>query len=285
MIKTIGTYYLSKDGGKTFKEYGNMLVQGYYIESGTSNLKVTITSNGTPPTKQDSSVSSGIDAYVSNGFTNFSIDIEQDMYKINCSVTFDIGLGNTIVARDINILSGGTLFSRALFKDDDGNPIDIDIDVKDNIVVKYVLSYYLPRQDIPVTIGMQNKTVNGILKVCNPNVWGTSIIGYPVDIKMVGVAPSSTWNQDLNGYIDSGITDHTLSTSPSSSFSNTIKKYIFSSTANLDKLNTTFRQIAFSVGAFSPRNIAILINLDEDVVNTPDDFLSLGIEINQRIAP
>lgn len=285
MIKTTGTYLLSKDGGKTYKNYGNMLVEGYYKNDGSNILNIRITSNGTPPTPQDEGVATGIGGNVSSGFTNFSLDIEQDAYKVHCSAEFNIGLGNTLVARDLNILSGNSLFSRALFKDEEGNPVDIVIDSKDDIRVKYILTYHLPREGIPVNVIVHNRSVSGTLRICNPNIWGTSVIGVPIDITMVGVAPVNTWVQDINGYIDSGVTSHTMNVQESGTFNSSEKKYTYYASADLDKLNTTFRQIAFTDGAVSPRNIAILIDLDEDIVNTPDDYLSLGIDVIQRLLP
>lgn len=283
MIKTVGTYFLSLDGGKTFKDYGNMLVTGYYNKIAIKSLSVLITSNGTPPTFQDSSISGNVGAHSNEGFSEFSLEITQDSYKIHCSTTFDIGVGNSLVARDIKIINFNTLFSRALFKDEDGNPLDIPITPKDNIVVKYVLTYNLPKGDIPISVSIHNKLVDGVIKVCNPNIWGTSTISLPIVLENVGVAPHNTWIPDENGYIDSGLTSQILPLTDSYFTSSDLKKNVYTAIAGLDSLNITFRQIAFSKGSLSPRNIALLINLNEDVVNTPDDYLSLGIEVKQGV--
>lgn len=282
MIKATGKYLLSKDGGKTFKEFSNLLVTDYYQKTEGISLTAIITSNGNEPEFGDTTVSTGISSQAVNGFSDFSLEITQDSYKLNCSAVFNIGLGNSLVARDINILCNSNLYSRALFRDGDGNPIDIPITVKDNIIVKYILTYNLPRGEIPINVNIHNRFVQGVIKVCNPNIWGTGIMSRPIKLDNVGVAPQGTWVQDANGYIDSGLTSHIINLDETFSRSASLKKIIYTGIADLDKLNTTFRQIAFSSGTFSPRNIAILINLNEDVVNTEDDYLSLGIEVNQE---
>lgn len=285
MIKTKGKYELSLNGGKDWVEVSNMLVKGYYALAADDSVWVGIGSNGNIPTYSDTSLPNIVVGYTSQGLNNINLEIKEGYYHVSCYTDFDLGTGHEFIAKDIGMAfrTSGNLASRALFKDSEGNPININVSRKDVIKVRYTLTYIIPRTPIPVTISVNGVEHTGTLRVVNPNKWGDHYVSRPIYIQAVGIAPQGTWTTNQNGYIDN-------TGSPLASencivrelTSNSNKIFSFSASLGVDKFNHTFGQIAFSNGGLSTNNIAVLIDLDTDIVNTPNDYLALGVEIVQE---
>lgn len=285
MIKTKGKYELSLNGGKDWTEVSNMLVKGYYSIYASISMWVGIGSNGNIPTYSDTAMPNIAIGKSNEGLKNINLEIKEGHYYINCYEDFYLGTGHAFTAKDIGMAfnTSSNLASRALFKDSEGNPISIDISRKDIIKVRYTLTYIIPRASIPITVSANGIDYTGTLKVVNPNKWGDPYVSRPIHIQAVGIASSGTWTTNQNGYIDSiGSPLASENCIVKEIANNSEKIFLFSAALGLDKFNHTFGQIAFSNGPFSTNNIAVLIDLDTDIVNTPNDYLALGVEIVQE---
>lgn len=285
MIETKGTYHFSKDGGKTWLEVPNMLVTGYYKYQEHTNIHIGIGSDGREPLFKNTALPNVLQTYTNDGLKNISMEIKDNEFLIHTSQTFNFGTGHTFVARDIGMSIGskGALASRALFRDNDGNPIEINITADDVITVNYTLTYILTRAPIPVALNLNGRAVTGTMRICNPNKWGTKSASKPVSLYGVGLGAADTWAINESGYqtsTDSGLVNFWMYSAKV--FSESKKTYRHYQDFGVNGFNTTFKQIAFSDSSFSPNNIVILIDLDEEVTNTPNDELTLGINIIQE---
>ena len=286
MIKSKGTYQFSKDGGKTWLKVPNMLVKGYYNTQERSDLYIGIGSNGNEPTFSNTTLPAVLQTYNSDGLEVINFETTTNEFLIHNSQTFNFGTGHSFTARDIGMSIGSSrnaLASRSLFKDSDGNPIDIEIIPDDVISVKYTLTYILPRAPTPVTVNFNGMDVTGTLRICNPNKWGNRAVGLPVSVQGFGVASEGTWSINESGFqtsTSSGIQNHSVRTSRE--FTNSKRTYRYYQNLGVDNFNHTFQQIAFSSGSFSGNNIVVLIDLDVPITNTPDDEFTVGINIIQE---
>lgn len=288
MIETKGTYHFSKDGGKTWLEVSNMLVRGYYQYPDRRNVFVGVGDGSAPPNYENSNLPSKAFAQKDEGLPQSSVEITDDFFKINTSNTFDLGTGHQFIARDIGMSCGGQnlLFSRALFKDNNGDPISIKVNPKDILTIKFTLTYLVPRAPRALTINVAGKQVTGTIKACNPNKWGTIFPSKPVDIGAVGVGATGSWTLNKDGYVDtnsSGLENHSLNYTYN--YTGYEKKHTWYRDYGLSTFNKTFKQIAFSAGSFSANNLVILIDLDEEVTITDKDNLAMGIDILQVGSP
>lgn len=285
MIKTVGKYSISLNGGVSWTDVSNMLVKGYYNTPSSDLIWVGIGSNGNEPKYTDTTLPNVITANTNQGLAKIDLEIVGNEYHISCSRDFDLGTGHEFTARDVGMSIGGAsnLASRALFRDSDGNPIEINISRKDLVNIRYTLTYIVPKTPVPISIKINNVEYTGSMRAVNPNMWGLKNASKPLAIDNIGIAAAGTWTTNQEGYIDNfGTPLETASCGTQELVGETSKEFSYTSNLGLSNFNKTFGQIVFSKGSLSGNNIVIIIDLDTDIVNTPNDYLALGVNIKQE---
>lgn len=284
MIKTKGYYSFSKDGGKTWLDFSNMLLTGYYnnnLQNGS--MKAVIGRNQNPPQYTDVAFSTAITSDLETEMEEGrNIYYEEDYFIVQRYKEFNFGVGNNVTgAADVGLYIGSSLVSRSLLKDAQGNPTVIDIIPEDNIVIRYTFEYTVYRKPTPTTLTINGVEYSGTITLTSPNKWHYNI-GLPVVGNNVTFGTRDYWTIDEDNYVTGGVVSDQVLLLDSYSNLDDVKIASFAGTVQLNQLNGTFGQIAFFTGAPSPNNMIALVNLEQDVVKTESQLVTLGIGLKQE---
>lgn len=284
-ILTKGVYKISLDGGVSWIKSDNMLVSGYFNHNLNSmTMKLGIGNNLESYQDTDINEYTQAGSQSSSGFSESkSVNVDDDKFYVKKSQVFNFGVGHNFSLSEIGLFSGSTLFSRTIIKDDNGTPISIAVTEVDDLIIRYEISYKIPRQKFNVSLVFLEEERPAKLYFCNPNQWGELSIGQPISISGAGISHDTEIGDD--GYLTICTVNASIrNAADQRNEVNTNDKRIYTSSffAGLNDLNGEFKQILLSKGSTSLNTVVAVIDFDEPITKTEDDTLSFSISIVQE---
>lgn len=281
MIKTTAFYMVSKDGGREWGRYNNMLLTGFYNNDLSSIIKGHVGARSEAVQYSDSAIPS---LAMSEGKTELDpfirVSALNDRFIITKGVDLDFGVGHSFSMNEIGVSVGQVLVSRALFLDDAGNQTSIQITEKDDLKVRYTIEYEIPRSPTRVQLTHLGRIIGASVFFVNPNMWGGEHIGQTNQFDFVVVGRGFSVNKD--GYLTTGVSVGSLPINTTTTSNDDKKSHTAGFIASPLELNGSFDQILFCRSADSHVGAQILIQLDEEITKSSDDSFSLSASIIQE---
>ncbi|MGR6502814.1 hypothetical protein [Shewanella sp. Koi 1] len=282
-----GYYEVSLDGGKSFlPKQHNLLLNGYY-NTNTGTTTCQIGTGNAAPTATNSALTGAITSATGTQVSQtYSFEAATGSIVITTKYQYVFATNLTITAQEIGIRQGSTLVSRALFKNTEGGTEALDITPVDYFVVRYTLIQKVPSSAVPVIMVLDGNSYTGILMVCNPNKWSTSIFGtLNISTGYINLL-NGVYTRDANGYLSGTPTviNSYLATSASNT-SATMKERTFTVSSGLNEIDTAFNIIALSGNANNTAlEVQAFIQLDSPVVRTSDFIVNATFHLQQVAA-
>lgn len=287
MIKSTvkGFYDISIDGGKTFiYSTKNLVLNNYYSKTFlTDDMTLVIGSGNTPPDLTDNGLASQFG--VSTTETGFDLtpvrEIFADRFEVTYSKTFDLGVGYANTLRELGI-KNPNLISRALLKAADGTPITVALAATDHVIIRYSITYIIPRAPVYFNVTINNVSVVASVKAVNVEngAWGSITPAEVTKYDKFGVDVAGTWTLDVNDNVIGGnlTNDVTVITNINGTSNLNITGTVAAGTGDW---NQTFQQILITSSGVNFLTAPILIDLDQPVTKNAAQVVNISITVNQ----
>lgn len=148
--------------------------------------------SNTPPAKSDTGLGNEVDrtgTKVQTGSAN-GAELSNNVFKIFRTFQFADRLTD-VVYREIGFsplgVAGNNLFSKALLRDNAGDPIDVPVSIGERLIVKYELYIEIFDATTAVSTGIKNRSnTSGSLRIQKIGLKGVSLTGITEDYDAIG---------------------------------------------------------------------------------------------------
>ncbi len=273
-----GTYSVSTDGGKTFSDYSNMLLSGFY--STINGLTVCQVGEGiNTPIFNDFKLTNELSS--SNGTlisTVNTFDNDRNLIIITSQYqyVFPSSVAKTIT--EVGIRQGTTLVSRALFS------APIIVTPNDHLIVRYTLVTEIDAAPYPVSLDLGGVTYTGTVIKCNPSEWRQDGFGSLKQSFSVASLIDGNYTRGNDGYLTgSGVhkVGYICVTDEAGNANRKVSSITVSS--GLDATDITFNVLAISSSNNSAANkMLALIQFDSAVFKSADNIVNAALTIIQE---
>lgn len=298
-VKSSGSFQVKiiRDNKVRFESHlqNNLLLDKYYQSGNASALYLAVGTGSTVPVVTDTALANYLATSSSYATDTQWPTVEHgvdgtDLYwKQKKEFSFNLGavVGNISELGLSNTSNGsaGSFYTRALFRDANGDPTTYTLTASDQLVITYYCELRLPIQPGSFVISADINGVQTDITVTptflNSGAWSPYRFAMLHNYKGRAVYSSNIVVDAVTATVISG-SSSSLSpaatwSNPATGNSNVGKPQILTNIAGLNDGNATFNQIGITDGNLSNNFIQILLNLDTPITKVNTEILTVSI--------